>query len=104
MGDKCGACKVAVNNGVNGRVFDPLAIRMAWCYDCLDKYDNDNTPSRVKYNCSHCSNLFDPTQEGVAGEYTKYCGDCCCRYDVDENFTLADMSDKIANGATFQEA
>lgn len=36
---KCGACKAEVEHGVNGNVYQPLSIVMAWCYPCLDKYD-----------------------------------------------------------------
>lgn len=99
MSVNCGACKVAVHNGVNGHVYNPLGIVSAFCNTCIRKYDT------VRYGCSHCKNLFDPSEEGVVGDNgVQYCGNCCCEHDVDENLTLADMSDKIANGATFMEA
>lgn len=84
MSRKCGAC----NNPI---------VDTKWCAPCIRKYDT------LRYSCTHCKALFDPNEEGVVGETSRFCGECCNTLDADETL-IEDMADRMANGASWMEA
>lgn len=56
---KCGACNKGVQDNVSGIVRQlPSGNLLAWCNDCLDKYDgghmNDITESLTPATCDCC--------------------------------------------------